>query len=296
MSTVRYRRRFSRAAFFHEWMAGRALRRRKPDFSRERPMVGILGDEVSDLIRAEQIYERDILELLRDRVFDSARTERQTALDVGANIGNHSIFLSDIFARVIAFEPNALTRSLLQTNLELNDVGNVEVRATGLSDHQGAATLEFDPLNLGAASSSGLGRKGPAGRESTIELLVGDEAIDKSEPVGFIKVDIEGVEEAALRGLEQTLRTHTPVVMIEQWPDVIDALNGTSPSFSFLRELGYSCCEIKRAPLFRGQLGKIPALLLGKIDYSLQPVSKLERREYPALIFTPPSYVFPPPS
>jgi FkbM family methyltransferase len=293
MQLHRYRRRFGRLGYFREWMAGRALRRRVPDFVRERVMVSIIGDHVSDAIRAEQIYERDILEFVRGRVLDVSKAAGEVALDVGANIGNHSIFFSDIFQRVIAFEPNPLARSLLQINLEMNGIENVEVRPVGLSDRKGTATLEFEPTNLGAASSSELRDRGATVRRSTIELVIGDEVIDASNSVSLVKVDVEGAEEAVFRGLEQTLRRHTPVLMMEQWPEVIDATSGTSPSFSFLRELGYSAWEIQRAPLFRGQLGKIPTLLLGHVDYSLRPVSRLRKREYPALIFTPPDYEFP---
>jgi FkbM family methyltransferase len=274
-------------------MAGRALRRRKPDFSRERPMVSIIGDQVSDWIRAEQIYERDILEFVRDRVLDPSKTALAFALDVGANIGNHSLFLSDLFARVLAFEPNPLAGSLLQINVDLNGVENVEIRPVGLSDRNGTALLEFDPTNLGAASSSELRETSAVTRRSAIDLVIGDEALDRSKTVAFIKVDVEGAEEAVLRGLEQTLRTDAPVVMMEQWPEVIDQVSGTSPAVSFLRGLGYAVWEIQRAPIFRGRLGKLPALLLGHIDYSLRSISRLEKREYPALIFTPPSYEFP---
>lgn len=287
----KYRRTFERIQFLRESFAWFALRSSPLDFRRTRSMVSIIGDWISDHIRAEGMYERETLEFLRECIFDRAACAKQVALDVGANIGNHSLFLSDIFERVIAFEPNPLARALLQINLDMNDVTNVDVRPVGLSDRNGSATLQFDPINLGAASSEHA-NKGKGAREAMIELVVGDEAIDQSEPIGFIKIDVEGAEEAALRGLEQTLRSRQPIVMMEQWSEAIE--HGTSPSTSFLRELGYSVWEIKRGRLFRGQLGKIPTLLLGHIDYFLDPLPRLEKREYPALIFTPPSYVFPP--
>jgi FkbM family methyltransferase len=292
MRSLHYRRRFSRKDYFREWMAGRALRRRTPDFSREKPMVSIIGDEVSDLIRAEQVYERDVLEFLRDRIFNTADASTSVAIDVGANIGNHSLFLADLFARVIAFEPNPLARSLLEINIELNGIENVEVRPVGLSDQNGTATLEFDPRNLGAASSTELRGTAAIARRTTIDLVIGDEAIESSEAVAFIKVDVEGAEEAVLKGLERTMRTHAPIVMIEQWPEVIDEQTGSSPSFALLQRLGYKAWEIKRRPLFRGRLGKIPTLLLGHSDFFLCRVTHLDQREYRALIFTPERYTF----
>jgi len=255
----------------------------------ERPMVSLLGDHVSDIIRVEGIYERPVLELLRDCLFDRNKVAAQVAIDVGANIGNHSLFFSDIFARVIAFEPNPLARSLLNINLDMNEVSNVEVRPVGLSDRAGKADLNFDHKNIGAATTRTASGQN---RQAEIELVVGDKAIDGSEPIGFIKIDVEGAEEAVLRGLERTIRSHRPLIMIEQWTDVIDASAGTSPSVSFLRELGYEAWEPRLAGLFAGKLGKLVSLALGRADYNLNRVERLEKREYPALIFTPSGYRF----
>jgi FkbM family methyltransferase len=293
MRPLKYRRRLGRTAYYREWMVGRSLRRRVPDFNHERPMVSIIGDHVSDVIRAEQVYERDILEFLRDRVLDRTKIGGQVALDVGANIGNHSLFFSDLFERVIAFEPNAITRALLKMNLDLNAADNVEVQPIGLSDGEGTATLQFDPINIGAASTSGVARIQGRTRQSVIELRAGDSVVKSTEPVGLIKVDVEGAEEAVLKGLNGVLQAHLPVVMLEQWPEVIDAESGSSPVVSYMRSLGYSVWEIERTRTFRGALGKIATLLLGHVDYQLTPISRLDQREYPALIFAPPSYLPP---
>lgn len=283
---VRHRRKFRRIAFFREWMAGRALRRRGLHFGPVKPMVAVIGDAVSDRIRSEGIYERDMLEFLRDRLLDLRASRTQVAIDVGANIGNHSLFLSDLFARIIAFEPNPLARAILQINLEMNGASNVEVRSIGLSDRAGKATLSFDLGNLGGASVVGV-RSGSGGRRE-IELAVGDDVIDPSAAVGLIKVDVEGAEEAVLKGLERTLRTHRPIVMIEQWSEVIDGATGTSPSFTFLRGLDYSAWELAPAWGFRGRLGKISSLLLGRTDYELKPIERLAKRVYGGLVFQPP--------
>jgi FkbM family methyltransferase len=275
-------------------MAGRALRRRKPDFSRERPIVSILGDDVSDTVRAEGVYERAILEFLRDCVIDPHKAAAQVAVDVGANIGNHALFLSDIFDRIIAFEPNPLTRSILAINIEMNQVRNIDVNGVGLSNAPGKAILRFDRLNIGAATL-GVYPNPHQNRDQSceIELAVGDDVIDRALPIGFIKIDVEGVEEDALKGLEKTLRAQMPIVMIEQWEDVIDPTSGTSPSASFLRTLGYEQWELAPSALSRGKIGKLSSLLLGRADYIMRMVDHLQKREYPALIFTPPGYEFP---
>jgi FkbM family methyltransferase len=283
---IRHRRELRRVAYFSEQFARFSAERRALDFAHDRPMVSIIGDFVSDRIRSDGIYERDILEFLRDRLLDLEISKIQVAIDVGANIGNHSLFLSDLFATVIAFEPNPLARSILDINLQMNGASNVEVRAVGLSDRAGKATLAFDQGNLGGASVLGI-RSGSGGR-SEIELTAGDEVLDPSTPVGLIKVDVEGLEESVLRGLERTIRLHQPIVMIEQWADVIDGSSGTSPSFNFLRGLGYSAWELAPGWAFRGIPGKITSLLLGRADYRFNKIELLEKREYSTLFFLPP--------
>jgi FkbM family methyltransferase len=291
MSTLRYRRKIPRKTFFREWMAARALRRRPIEFDRSTPMVGIIGDYISDKIRTEGIYERAYLEFLRGSVLKLDACKDQVAVDVGANIGNHTLFLSGIFRRVIAFEPNEVARSILKINLDLNEANNVEVKSVGLSDQATEKKIAFELTNLGAASLCP--RSVQTTRTTEVQLVAGDAAIDPSEPIGFIKIDIEGGEEAALKGLVNTIRSHRPIVLIEQWPEVIDAQSGTSPSLLIMQELGYSAWEITSPHVFDGKWGKLTTLLLGHTDYRLSALSRLDKREYPALIFTPPHYLFP---
>ena len=297
MPSVHYRREFGRLHRARELLMGGAQRIRPPNFQCDRPMAAIIGDQISDSVRARGLYERDYLELVRDVVLAGEECKQQVAIDVGANIGNHALFFSDIFARVIAFEPNPLARELLRLNVSLNEVSNVEIRSEGLSDHSTTASLTFQPSNLGAArlSKASVDGSGPR-RQVPIELATGDEIVDHSEPVGFIKVDVEGVEEAVLRGLRHTIQTHMPVIMLEQLSDVINAEAGDSPAAHFLRNLGYEAWEIRAAGPFKGKTGKLLSAILGRADYVLDPVHRMRKRDYPALIFTPPSYVFPQPS
>jgi hypothetical protein len=66
------------------------------------------GDHVSDIIIADGLYEKRILEAM----FENWLTEhlpgfaKSIALDVGAYIGNHTLYFARIFRRVLAFEPN----------------------------------------------------------------------------------------------------------------------------------------------------------------------------------------------
>jgi FkbM family methyltransferase len=132
--------------------------------------------------------------------------------DIGANIGNHSIFALRILnaARSILFEPNPAAIEVLRSNMMLNgfrkqaDFSNVGV---GLSDIAASGLSIRSPRkNLGA------GRIVEGGGE--LQTVRGDDALaDKT--VDFIKMDIEGMELRALVGLKQTIARCRPVMFIE---------------------------------------------------------------------------------
>lgn len=289
---VRVRRRFNRWERLKETLLEQMLRRQPMRSGYAKPMVSIIGDYISDRIRTEGLYEREILEFLRNCVFDLAACREQIALDVGANIGNHSIYLADIFKQVIAFEPNPLTRSMLDINLTLNHVANVDVRSVALSSTSGKEMLHFTLRNLGEAHLASIDAEGNE-QGIEVELAAGDDVIDEADRIGFVKVDVEGAELSVLEGLNGILRNHQPLVAIEQWPAGIDESSGSSPSFSFLQNLGYTAWEIQTRTGVGGRLGKIASIFFGSADIELVAVDRLERRQYPALLFTPAEYSFP---
>ena len=70
-----------------------------------------------------------------------------TMLDIGANIGNHSLFFSNYFAKCISFEPNPRTFSVLEINSRL--VENIIPMNIGLSDKKGEVELKcFSGYNV----------------------------------------------------------------------------------------------------------------------------------------------------
>jgi FkbM family methyltransferase len=261
-----------------------ALKLSKADFSKDRPMVAIVGDHIGDCVRAEGLYERKSLEILKDWILASERFRELVAIDVGANIGNHTIAIADQFAQVIAFEPNPLARRLLEINLDMNGIENVQVRPYGLSNKRQRTPLHFDEANLGAATTIGVSPSTSTIVE--IELNVGDDEIPEATPVGFIKVDVEGAEEYVLHGLQKTIGQHRPVLLVEQLADVIDA-HGTSPCFDLLTNMGYVAFDIGGDRTWKGRLAALAALVLGRERYRLRPITRLDKRDYLSLAFLP---------
>jgi len=134
--------------------------------------------------------------------------------DVGANIGNHSLYalLFLAAAQAIVFEPNPGAYDLLIANLALNWVADrvdLSHLGYGLSDReQTGLQMQLHDNNLGATrlvEGTGAG---------TIAVRSGDQML-AGRRVDFIKIDVEGMEMAALRGLEATIAACRPPIFVE---------------------------------------------------------------------------------
>ena len=179
-------------------------------------------------------YEAEMLNDIRRRL-----TPGGVFVDVGANIGNHTLFAAAVCgARVLAFEPSPSLVEHCAENLAINAVeGQVELRQAGVSDHAGQAALQPGP-----AHNAGMTRLAPlpdAANDSdatAITLVALDEELaTRALAPQVIKVDVEGMEPAVLRGAIATLMLHRPALYVEA---------ATEPEFRAVRAvldpLGYA--------------------------------------------------------
>jgi len=163
-------------------------------------------------------YARHELLLLAD-LADALRSSehRQLAFfDVGANVGNHSLFMAAQGARVFAFEPFPPVRTELKRKLQANPGLPVCVLEFGLGDRDGL--LQFRPpsgANMGTGSFIG---SGPEERETLeLQVRVGDGAFRELglPAIDILKIDVEGFERQVLAGLAGRLHSDRPVILFE---------------------------------------------------------------------------------
>jgi len=134
-------------------------------------------------------------------------------VDVGANVGNHTIFVCKFLypSQAIIFEPNPPAIDILNINLSLNRL-HFKVDSThvgvGLSDTTGIAQAVTPLANLGAT------RLQPTDTDTGITLVVGDRVLEHRK-VDFIKLDVEGMEMSVLSGLKGTIDTWRPAIFVE---------------------------------------------------------------------------------
>jgi FkbM family methyltransferase len=149
-------------------------------------------------------YEEEMLQDMAARLQPG-----ELVLDIGANVGNHALYLAALAdARIVAFEPNSVLAELIRESAALNGLKrSVDVRSCGLGRKLATACFaQSRPDNLGAQS-----------------LVVGDgdiqilplDTLDLPGAVRMIKVDVEGMELDVLDGATQVIMRDRPLLYIE---------------------------------------------------------------------------------
>jgi len=178
-----------------------------------------------------------------------------TFVDAGANQGEISLFVSGLLAtgQVIAIEPLSKNVRLLERNIALNAGRNIRVFPAGLSDQPGSlpiyTSLDTAPHSGHHEGLSSLYRSSARDAvEEEVKLVVFDEAIaPEIGRVDFLKIDVEGAELPALRGMEKTLRAWKPEILLEINEETFRAAGYTTADLTaFLFGLGYSVYRIAR--------------------------------------------------
>lgn len=245
------------------------------------PQLAVFAfDHVGRQVELWGRYEREELELLMQCL--QPFIDRQgIALDVGANIGNHALFLANHFTEVFAFEPNPRVHALLTLNATL--CANVRCFPTALSDRAGSATLAVPPGNLGMASLE----PGTPGPGVTVALQRLDDLSELAgHRVALIKLDVEGHEPAVLRGARALLARDRPVVVFEQSAQSLQS--GTSMTQSVLRECGYArWWTIEHHPESGSRWGDLVRRLLFGESLRMMEVSTLAPRFHSMVVALP---------
>jgi len=200
-------------------------------------------DYIGHHINLDGVYERDELTTVIGYL-NNNNLIKGSLLDIGANIGNHSLFFSKYYDRIYSFEPNARTFQLLKMNTSL--VNNIECFNVGLSDTERTATLSTDPSNCGAAS---LGKRFDGNRafQQEVKLRTLDSFGDiYSHEIGLIKIDVEGHELDVLKGANQFITKNRPTILFEQ--HLSEFKEGKSPTVEYLKSIGYTFASIKPTP------------------------------------------------
>jgi FkbM family methyltransferase len=149
-------------------------------------------------------YEKYELFMLRDLLKD---VQKPVFLDIGANIGHHSLFMSQYCDQIHAFEPYELVRKQLELKVKTNQIKSIQVHPVGL----GQADAELD-FYAPKGSNTGTGSFVEA-HDTENNMLFGKLSIKNADQyiakqalkkIDLIKMDVEGFEKNVLTGMKAT--------------------------------------------------------------------------------------------
>lgn len=156
--------------------------------------------------------------------------ENKVIVDIGANVGNHTVFFAHHMKpkRIYPFEPNPESVRLLKENVELNDTHEV-IDTVGIgiglgSTHGNYSVALDDKNNLGAARLvSGGGIK-----VKPLDVVIPNVRFD------FMKIDVEGMEFEVLLGAQKLIALNRPLIYVEVFNESVSRLD------DWLEQNGYA--------------------------------------------------------
>lgn len=169
----------------------------------------------TDYIQNLIVTQHDYFEGSLLRKLDAYIPEGAVILDVGANIGNHTVYwaMQNKVERVYSFEPLKETYDMLCKNIKINDLKDkVQALNIGLSDEKTCAKIQhFDARNISGTSIN-------ESTDGDLEVDRLDNIKFEEERIDFVKIDVEGHEIKVLNGAKETFLKYKPkYVFIESF-------------------------------------------------------------------------------
>lgn len=226
---------FSRRGLMAQDMPGEFIVSTLPEFK----IFSDLNDGAVGKFVRDNNYEHDVT-----AVFRRLLKPGMGVVDIGANIGYFSMLSASVVGeagRVFAIEPNQQNAKLLEASRRLNGFGQITVVHV-------AAGPETGILALHTSHSTGTTSDVP----DDINALLGarivpcvtlDSIIPANQPIGLIKIDVDGAEYKAMLGCREMIRRHRPAIISEFAPDLMPGISGISGE-DYLRWFGEQGYEV----------------------------------------------------
>ena len=195
-----------------------------------------------------RIYEAQYISFIRDWL---PRETPVALIDVGAHTGLYALWLSDLVASGILFEPADDNRKLLERNIGINSLNNrFSIRSEAVSDNCGEVTFSVTGLFSGTnriveshvPASADIRREKPVSiRCQAVKLddFLSSTASSPSLHLGLLKVDTEGHELQVLFGARQLLVNNPSAMCLVENSDPLRIVR-------FFRSIGWAAFSISK--------------------------------------------------
>lgn len=129
-------------------------------------------------------------------------------IDIGASIGNHTLFFDSIMLadEIVSFEPLKSSYEHLKENVELNDIRNITIINCALGAEDGTCSMQtVHPRQIGMTQV----------RSGNDTKLMRIDSLNLFEGYDVIKIDVEHYNKELLEGAKETFTKGTGLIFIE---------------------------------------------------------------------------------
>lgn len=229
------------------------------------------------------VDDADSLGLIANGIFEPEETRSilnlikpgDRFLDIGANVGYYTVLAAECVGstgQVISIEPDDTNFEILDANTRIwQQQGRVKIYRYALSDQAGESQLFLSSHN------SGMHRLYSSvvctGETIQVSVVRGDDL--QLAPLDLVKIDIEGFEPRALRGLQETLKASPRIKILSEFSPFSILEAGESP-LNWLRWMIAQGFEILALQQGRWRRSACASLL--------DSVAKIEQLNFSALV------------
>jgi FkbM family methyltransferase len=205
------------------------------------------------LVENDCTYERKVT-----RILEAALHDGMIAIDVGANMGLHTLTMSESVGSkgmVYAFEPTSDNLKKLNTNLAINGIKNVKVCPFAVGNKNDVVEFYRLPGDFCDGSSSLVvneyldSKKSKLQKEKVKSVTLDEYFKDFDRKINLIKMDIEGFEYYALLGMENIKINHAPLLIIEYSLERMKFIGISNEHMKEVLEDTYDCYQIMETGL-----------------------------------------------
>lgn len=160
------------------------------------------------------IYEKEIVDDLRKHL-----SIEKTLIDIGSNIGQHSLLLSPYAKNVYSFEPIPAVHDQFKKSIELNQFKNISLFNLAIGSKEDSINFNYVPTHAGTSSIV------QRDDENTERITVKINTLQNVLPdvkMDVMKIDVEGYEAVVILGNKEKILKDQPIIFVEVSPEWID--------------------------------------------------------------------------
>jgi len=236
------------------------------NIKRGNPRIAIFAfDHIGLEINNFGIYEENLLNAIMSFLKDMVNLKKfDLILDVGANIGNHSLYFSNFSKQVFSYEPNPNTFELLKFNTK--NLSNINIYNIGISNKNENKFLNESNFNIGDSAIVSSDEKEDIEKNNKTLHEISCMKLDdlehlSDEKISMIKIDVEQHEYEVMDGASKLIDKNQPVLIFEH--NIETSKKQTLKINKFIKEKGYVIYLIK--PNFNFFSNKFVKLIGGVI-------------------------------